>query len=149
MSGAIVVGFDGHEVSGRVLERGIAEAKRTGGPLVIVVVEEAPVDPNMAPTFTLGAPQPVLPVSDEFVEPAAIKALTDQAVDRAKAQGVTAEVVWDVGDPMRTIVDAARDRKASAIVLGFHHYNFLQRLAGEDVAAAVKRRVACDVITVE
>lgn len=149
MRGAIVVGFDGREASRRALERGIGDAKASGGALVVVIVAEAPVDPNMAPSFSLGAPPPVAPVSEEFVQPRAVKELADQAVEHAQREGVSAEVVWDAGDPMRAIVDAARDREASAIVVGSHHYNLLQRLMGEDVAAAIRRRVDCDVIAVE
>jgi nucleotide-binding universal stress UspA family protein len=73
----------------------------------------------------------------------------DGAVRRAAAAGVSAEVVWDMGDPMRVIVDAARDRTASEVVLGGHHYNALQRVLGEDVSAAVKRRLDCDVVVVD
>jgi nucleotide-binding universal stress UspA family protein len=148
MSGAIIVGFDGHEAAARALERGISEAKAAGGRLVIVVVEETPFDPYAPPTFSMGPPQVVPPLSDR-VEPAGLKQLADKAVSRAGAEGVSADLVWEVGDPMRTIVDAARDHNASSIILGAHHYNLLQRLLGEDVAAAVKRRADCEVITVE
>jgi nucleotide-binding universal stress UspA family protein len=149
VGGAIVVGFDGHEVAERALERGIGDAKASRARLVIVVVEEAPVDPNMSPQFTIGPPPLVAAVADEFEEPSGLKKIAEEALKRAKAAGVSADLVWDVGDPMRAIVDAARDHNATAIILGSHHYNVLQLLLGEDVAAAVKRRVDCDVITVE
>jgi nucleotide-binding universal stress UspA family protein len=149
VAGAIVVGFDGHDVAGRALDRGISEAKASGARLVIVVVEEAPVDPNMAPPFSIGPPPVVAAVADEFEQPAGLTKIADEALQRATSAGVSAELVWEVGDPMRSIVDAARDHQASLIILGTHHYNILQRFLGEDVAAAVKRRVDCDVVTVD
>lgn len=149
VAGAVIVGFDGHESSGRVLERGITEAKARAGSLIIVVVEEAPFEPNLAGGYTLAPPQPVAAVSREYDEPSWVKELADHAVEHATQEGVASDVVWDVGDPVRTIADAARDRHAAAIVIGSHRHNLVQRLIGEDLAAAVRRRVECEVITVD
>jgi nucleotide-binding universal stress UspA family protein len=149
VGGPIVVGFDGHEAAERALERAIADAKTAGAQLVIVVVEEVPFDPTMPPMFGFSTQPQVIPLEDQQPKSPELKQLGQEAADRARAEGVSAELVWAVGDPMRTIVDAARDRAASSIVLGSHHYNLFQRLLGEDVAAAVKRRVDCDVVTVE
>jgi nucleotide-binding universal stress UspA family protein len=149
VGGPIIVGFDGHEAAERALERAIADAKTTGEALVIVVVEEEPLDPNLPPMFNFSMqPQPI-PLDDQQADTPQLKKLGEEALDRARAAGVEAELVADAGDPMRTIVDAARDHGASSIVLGSHHYDAFQRFLGEDVAAAVKRRVDCPVITVE
>lgn len=149
VNGPIIVGFDGHDVAQRALERAIAEAKEEGVQLVIVVVEEAPLDPTMPPMFNYGLQPEAIPLEDHEPDRPLLKRLGEEALDRARAAGVPAELVADVGDPMRTIVDSARDRGASSIVLGSHHYNLLQRFLGEDVAAAVKRRVGCPVVTVD
>lgn len=149
VANAVVVGFDGHESSGRVLERGITEAKARDSSLVIVIVEEAPFDPNIAGSYIVAPAQPVAAVSEEYEEPDAVKKLADQAVEYATQEGVASKVVWGVGDPIRTIADAARDSNASAIVIGSHRHNLLQRLIGEDLAAAVRRRVGSEVITVD
>jgi nucleotide-binding universal stress UspA family protein len=143
----IVVGYDAGEPAKRALDRAIADAKASHGRLVIVSVEAMPLDPYSPPTFgTLDdSPANVLPV----VEPDDLRLLTDEAVARADAEGVPAEFVWAVGDPGRTIVDAARDKHATKIIVGTHHHNLLQRLFGEDVAAAVQREATCDVIVVE
>jgi nucleotide-binding universal stress UspA family protein len=149
VAGPIVVGFDGHELAERALDRAIADAKAAGVKLVIVVVEEAAFDPTMPPLFNY-SPQPqAIPLDDQEPDRPLLKQLGDEALDRARAAGVAAELVADVGDPMRTIVDAARDHGASSVVLGSHHYNALQRFLGEDVARAVERRVDCEVVTVE
>lgn len=149
VGGPIVVGFDGHEAAERALERAIADAKTAGAELVIVVVEEEPVDPNMPPMFNFSTQPQMIPLEDQQPDTPELKQLGAEALDRARAAGVSAQLVADAGDPMRTIVDAARDHGASAIVLGSHHYNAFQRFLGDDVAAAVKRRVDCRVISVE
>jgi nucleotide-binding universal stress UspA family protein len=148
-AGPVVVGYDGSAASGRALDRAIADAKAAAQPLVIVTVEATPFDPNMPSPFIIGPPPLVSATEDKFLEPADLNALSDGAMKRATAAGVSAEVVWDMGDPMRVIVDAARDRDASEVVLGGHHFNLLQRFLGEDVPAAVKRRLDCDVVVVD
>jgi nucleotide-binding universal stress UspA family protein len=149
VAGPIVVGFDGHEVAERALERAIADAKTAGVELVIVVVDEEPVDP-IAPSMIGFAMQPQpIPLENQLPESPPVQQLVDEALDRARAAGVSAQAVTGVGDPMREIVAAAQDNGASSVVLGTHHYNRLQHFLGEDVAAAVRRRVECEVITVE
>jgi nucleotide-binding universal stress UspA family protein len=144
MSTTIVVGYDAEEPAQRALERAIEEAKATGSRLLIVVVDEALVEPFDAPTFGSG---PITPPSLEpFVEPPELKPLTDEAMRRAEAAGVVAEYVWAGGDPAQAIIDAARDNSASAIVVGSHHHTLLGRALGLDVAAAVKREADCEVI---
>ena len=53
--GTILVGYDDKDHARHALERGIAEAKRTGAHLVVVSVLELPLDPNAPRNFgTLG-----------------------------------------------------------------------------------------------
>jgi nucleotide-binding universal stress UspA family protein len=147
VSETIVVGYDGGEPAKRALERAIQEAKTADGHLVIVAVEAMPLDPYDPPTFgTLDDGPPKLP---PFVVPPTLQPVIDEATSRADAAGVPSEVVWAVGDPARTIVDAARDKGASKIVVGSHHHSLLQRLLGQDVTAAVQHEAKCDVIVVE
>jgi nucleotide-binding universal stress UspA family protein len=143
----IVVGYDAHEPAKRALERAIDEAKATAGRLVIVAVEAMPLDPYAPATFgTFDDSPPLLAPVDV---PPELQPVIDEALDRAKAAGVPAEYVWAVGDPARTILDAARDKGASTIIVGSHHHTLLQRLLGEDIAAAVQHEAKCDVIIVE
>ena len=147
MSKTIVVGYDDGEPAKRALERAIEEAKAAHGNLLIVAVDAMPLDPYQPPTFGTLDDSP--PTVAPFVEPPDLKQLTDEAIGRAEAEGVPADFLWAVGDPARTIVDAARDKGASKIVVGTSHHNLLERLFGEDVAAAVKKEADCDVILVE
>jgi nucleotide-binding universal stress UspA family protein len=143
----IVVGYDGKDPAQRALERAIAEAKTTHARLLIVTVEAMPLDPYAPRTFgTLDdGPPPVAPVA----EPPELRLLTVEAMKRAESEGVPADYLWAAGDPARTIVDAARDNRASKIIIGSHHHSLVQRLLGQDVAAAVKHEARCKVLVVE
>jgi nucleotide-binding universal stress UspA family protein len=71
------------------------------------------------------------------------------ARDRVAAAGVKADFLWAAGDPANVLVDVARDRGASLVVVGSHHHGFLAKLVGSDVAAEVKRHAGADVVVVE
>lgn len=142
-----MVGYDAGEPASRALERALDEAKAAHAHLLIVAVEAMPLDPYAPPTFGTLDDSP--PTIAPLVEPPELRRLTAEAMSRAEAEGVPADFLWAVGDPARTIVDAARDSKASKIVVGSHHHSFLERLFGEDVAAAVEHEAHCDVIVVE
>jgi len=143
----IVVGYDADEPAKRALERAIVEAKAAHARLLIVSVEAMPLDPYAPATF--GTLDDSSPVVAPLVEPPELQRVTNDAVSRAEAEGVPADYLWGAGDPARVIVDAARDRGASKIIVGSHHHGLLARLLGEDVAGAVKREADCDVIVVE
>ena len=59
-----------------------------------------------------------------------------------------ADYVWAPGEPARLIVNVAKDRGASTIVVGHHHHSMLGRLFGTDVAADVRRDADCEVVVV-
>ena len=60
-----------------------------------------------------------------------------------------ADYVWAVGEPADAIIGAAKDHRASLIVIGSHHHGFFSRLLGTDVAAGLKREADCDVLVVD
>ena len=145
--GPVVVGYDGKEPAQRALERAIEEAKTRGVELVVVAVEELPLDPQ--------GPQNYGSLDDEPVRMIPIEAPPDlqdvfaEARPSIDAAGVSADYLWAAGDPARVIADAAHDRKASVVVLGAHHHRFMDRLLGTDVPAEVERELGADVIRVE
>ena len=53
------------------------------------------------------------------------------ARERVAAEGVSADFLWAAGDPANVLVDVARDRGASLVVVGTHHHSFLAKLVGE------------------
>jgi nucleotide-binding universal stress UspA family protein len=147
MQGTIVVGYDDNDAAKRALERGIEEARSTDGRLVVVSVVDLPLNPE--------GPQPFGALDDSpartipLVVPPELEPLQAQAEEKIAAAGVTGEFFWAVGDPAREIVEAARDRNASLVVLGAHHHSALGRLFGADVAAKVEHELGAGVIVVE
>ena len=151
----VVVGYDGHEHSTRVLERAIEVVKMDGGRLIVVVVEELP-PPQHAPTtgfgsydsglYELGTPSSFLDLEHPLP---GVQDIIDQARERLGEAGVSAECTWGVGDPAQVIVDAARHHGASKILVGAHHHGFFGRLFGEDVAAEIQHVAQCEVVLID
>lgn len=144
MSG-VLVGFDDSAAARRALDRGIAEARERHARLVVLSVFEVPLDPQVDRYFgTLDdiadwEGQPIAP-------PPELVGLLTEARDTVEGAGLEAEFRWAAGEPGRAIVDAARDVRADAVVLGEHHHGFLAGLLGTDVAAEVERQLGSSVI---
>jgi nucleotide-binding universal stress UspA family protein len=141
----ILVGFDDSDAARRALDRGIAEARERNARLVVLSVFEMPLDPQVDRFFgTLDdiadwEGKPIAP-------PPELVGLLGKARDQVEAAGLHADFMWAAGEPGRAIVDAARDAKAEAVVLGEHHHGFLAGLFGADVAAEVRKELDAAVI---
>jgi len=146
MAGTIVVGYDGHDSAQRALDRAIEEARSSSSKLVVVAVEEMPLDPEGLQNYgTLDdSPPRSLPV----VAPPELQATLDQARERIEPAGLSADYVWAAGEPAGEILGVARERGATLIVIGEHHHGFFSRLLGSDVTGEVQREAGCDVIAV-
>jgi nucleotide-binding universal stress UspA family protein len=146
VSGTIVVGYDGEEPAQRALDRAIEEARGSKARLVVVAVAEMSLNPEGPQNFgTLDdTPMRMVPL----VEPPELEPVFAAARSRVESAGLSADYVWAAGEPAGAIVGAARDRKATLIVVGSHHHGLLGRLLGADVAAEVKREAGCDVVAV-
>ena len=81
--------------------------------------------------------------------PPALEPVIAEAKAKARAAGVSAQVVWAVGDPAREIVDLARLHHASTVVVGAHHHRFMESVFGGDVTGEVRRTASCDVVVVD
>ncbi len=149
MAGTIVAGYDGKDGSVRVLDAAIAAARESGAQLVVVVDEYLPVDPGM-PSMVYDVSGAAMPLPDPNPPlPPLLEPIMEQARQQLETAGVTAEYVWGAGDPARAIVDAARDRGASQIVIGADHHGLFGRLFGDNVEAEVKREAKCEVVVVD
>ena len=141
----ILVGFDDSDAARRALDRGIAVARERNARLVVLSVFEMPLDPQVDRFFgTLDdiadwEGKPIAP-------PPELVGLLGEARDQVEAAGLHADFMWAAGEPGRAIVDAARDAKAEAVVLGEHHHGFLAGLFGADVAAEVRKELDAAVI---
>jgi nucleotide-binding universal stress UspA family protein len=149
MAETIVAGYDGKDGSVRVLDAAIALVRESGAELVVVVDEYLPVDPGM-PSMVYDVSGAAVPLPDPDPQmPPPLEPIMDKARDQVDAAGVTAEYVWGAGSPARAIVDAARDRGASKIVIGADHHGLFGRMLGDNVEAEVKREARCEVVVVD
>ncbi|HEX6763273.1 MAG TPA: universal stress protein [Gaiellaceae bacterium] len=145
-AGAIVVGYDGAEISQRALARAIDEARTRSAKLVVVAVAEMPLDPEGLQNYgTLDdSPVQMMPL----VEPAELEPVLADARKRIEAAGLDADYVWAAGEPAGEILGVAKEQRASLIVIGEHHHGFFGRLLGADVSGEVQRDAGCEVIAV-
>jgi nucleotide-binding universal stress UspA family protein len=141
----ILVGFDDSDAARRALDRGIAEARERNARLVVLSVFEVPLDPQVDRFF--GTLDDIADWEGEpIAPPPELVGLLGEARDRVEAAGLQADFMWAAGEPGRAIVDAARDAKVEAVVLGEHHHGFLAGLFGADVAAEVRKELDAAVI---
>jgi nucleotide-binding universal stress UspA family protein len=146
MTETIIVGYDDKEPAKRALDRAIEEAKARNGRLVVIAVAEMPLDPADPRNFgTLDDGSAELGIQET---PELERAL-DDARTVIEPTRIEADYVWAAGDAGRQIVDLARDRGASLIVIGGHHEGFFARTFGMSVQDEVKKHADCDVIVVE
>ena len=148
MSAPVIVGWDGSPAAGNALDRAIQEASAAGSTLVIVTVSAMPLEVEGPMSLgSIDGPATALPL----VEPPEVERLFAAARERVERAGVTADYVWEAGEPATAIVREARNRKAGTIVVGQGHHNRLARWFGADVAAGVAREAGadCNVIVVD
>jgi nucleotide-binding universal stress UspA family protein len=146
MAGTIVVGYDGTEIAQRALGRAIDEARKSSASLVVVAVQEMPLNVEGLQNFgTLDdSPLQMMPVT----APPELDAIFAEAREQVDAAGLTADYVWAAGEPAGEILGIAKERHATLIVVGSHHHGFFGRLLGSDVTGEVQRDAGCDVIAV-
>jgi nucleotide-binding universal stress UspA family protein len=135
---AVLVGYDDSAAAGRALERAILEARDGDAKLVVVAVEELPLDPTGMQNFGSLDYSPADAMA--LGPPPDIQTTLARARTVIESAGLDADYVWAAGSAATTIVDAARDSGAELIVLGEHHHSFLGRAFGSDVADEVERR---------
>ena len=147
MSSTIVGGYDAEDAAERALDRAIAEARSSDAGLLIVSVAEMPLNPEGPQNFgTLDdTPARMIPL----VEPPQLEPVFAEARTKVEAAGVRADYAWAAGEPAAAIVGAAKERRASLVVLGSHHHSMFSRLLGGDVGEQVKRDAGCDVLVVD
>jgi nucleotide-binding universal stress UspA family protein len=114
---------------------------------VVVTVLELPLDPNSPRNFgTLGdGPAARMPAG----LPPELEPVVAHAHEHVAAAGGRAELVWGAGDAAEIIIEVARERDASLVVLGEHHHSLFAALVGTDVPGEVRRRAGADVLVVD
>ena len=139
------MGFDDSDAARRALARGIDEARERNARLVVLSVFEMPLDPQVDRFF--GTLDDIADWEGKpLAPPPELVGLLGEARDQVEGAGLQADFMWAAGEPGRAIVDAARDAKVEAVVLGEHHHGFLGGLFGADVAAEVQKELGATVI---
>ncbi len=145
MKETVVVGFDDGEPSRRALEHAVAEARKRHARLAVIAVLELPLDPGAPRHFgTLDDG----PVARSVGEPRELGSILSDARAQVEAADVKAEYLWATGDPARTIVDLARERAASLIVVGAHHEGLFSHFLTPGIDEQVRHDAGCDVVVV-
>ena len=142
----IVVGYDDGRRARHALDRALAEAKETGAQLVVVSVLDLPLDPRAPRNFGTLDDGPAARAPAGL--PPELEPVIARAQERVTAAGLQAELVWGAGDAAEIIIEVARERNASLVVLGEHHRGLFAALVGTDVPGEVKRRSGADVLVV-
>ena len=142
----VLVGYDGHPRSDAAFDHAVAAARDAHQKLVVLVVLELPLDPEGPRNY--GTLDDSSPETAPLVDPPELEPVFARARARVEAGAGKADYIWAAGDPADAIVETARDRDASLVVLGAHEHSFFGRLLGSDVAEEVRGRVDCDVVAV-
>jgi nucleotide-binding universal stress UspA family protein len=146
MEETIIVGYDDTELARKALDRAIDEARKRNGRLVVIAVEEMPLDPTDPRNFGTLDDGPVELGLTETPELEHVLAGARAIVEPSR---IEADYVFAAGDPGRKIIDLAKDRGAGLIVIGGHHEGFLARTFGMSVQDEVRKHADCEVVVVE
>jgi nucleotide-binding universal stress UspA family protein len=133
----ILIGYDATPESERALDRTADLAIAFGAEVIVISVARALTPAGRG----VGPVDPTDPME-------AHEELVAQAAGRLEKLGVEAERVTALGQPARTIVEAAEGRGVDLIVLGARDLNVLERLVAGSVSDAVVHRAPCDVLIV-
>ena len=132
----ILVGYDGSKEADKALDVAVDLAKASGGGLVVQHVV-----PVVAEAYVAGA------VDLEAIE-AAVGAMLDQAVERARASGVAATKVLAHGEVAPTILREAEQRGVDLIVVGSLGKSRMARVLMGSVADKLVHAAAVPVLVV-
>ena len=146
MHDTIIVGYDDKEPARRALDRAIEAARERSGSLVVIAVDEmplSPADPRNYGTLDDG------PFEEGVTESPELEQALADARKVVEPTGIEADYLFAAGDPARQIVDVAKDRNASLIVIGGHHHGFFAKAFGMTVEADVQKHAGCEVLVVE
>lgn len=138
-SGMVLTGTDFSEPAKLAVARAADEAARLGKPLGLVYSLDF-IPPGVA-LPGVDVPMPSLSALDTVR--AEMKRLLDEEASQVKAEAILKE-----GPAAHGLVDVARERRASLIVVGTHGRTGLGRLALGSVAETVVESAPCSVLVV-
>lgn len=146
----VIIGFDGSEVSERAIR--MAGAVLRGGPALVVAVHE----PGVVFDAAVGMDYQAVPIDyaatamvDEALEEGArMRAARGAEIAREHGLDAQALVAVDAGSVGETLVRLAREREATAIVVGSHRYRRMERMFLGSTSRQVLEHAPCPVLVV-
>ncbi len=136
-----IVALDGSECAMHALQLALSLAKAEGSNVTVCSVAD--------PSPVYGTAGPPTLIEDEL---AAIHAhaehVVDDALEKARAAGITTEGIVLSGEPVYEIVSYATKTRAEAIVVGTHGRSGFRRFFIGSIAEGVLRSAAVPVLTV-
>jgi nucleotide-binding universal stress UspA family protein len=155
----VLVATDGSRPAGAALLRAIGLAKSQGGELrVVSVMKPGAVAGNELPrphaSGLAGMPNPDAAMGGKVWEQVTEQArqrtakIVEEAVDKARAEGVRADQAMGEGEPYVFISDEAKKHESGCIVVGSHGRTGLKRLLMGSVTERVVELAPCPVYVV-
>jgi nucleotide-binding universal stress UspA family protein len=137
----IVLATDGSVSAALAVEQAVELAAESQAPLLVVTVWDSPY------TGLGYAPLPVVvDVNAEMMERA--PQIVEAAAVRARAAGVVVETIVRRGFPVDEICRVSKERNASLIVIGSHHWGRVERALFGSVSQGVVQSAPCSVLVV-
>ena len=144
----ILVTTDGSENANRAVDAATILAKQNGSELIIVHVVSEAVPAQYSP---IGINAPAADYTNYFqtIEEAG-KKIIDQAVQKAKAQGikVRGETFRTISSTVESIVEAAEKEHADLIVVGTRGLGGFKKLLMGSVSSGIVSHANCSVLIV-
>jgi len=136
----LLLAYDGSEPSKKALKVAIDLAKKLNAKLYILYVVDVRAATEIFPDIA-GE------IGEKLLETA--KELVNEAVEEAKKAGVEAEGLVEAGVPPEKIVEVAKKKDVSMIVIGAHGYGGIKRLLIGSVSDKVIRMSDRPVVVVK
>lgn len=142
----VLVALDFSECSVRVLDEACRLAGAFGAPLLALHVADLPR--GLTPQSRIQPPGSDIPRTVAEVIASDAHQHLDPLVERARAKGIDAAALVEVGPIAQKILGVAESRRAGWVVLGTHARTGLSRVMFGSVAEEVVRHAKVPVVTV-
>lgn len=134
MTNTIIVGVDGTGTANKAAQRAAELAAQTGAKLIVMTA----FDKAEFERVKIGSDEWVISSYDQA------EATADESARTLGVEGVDVEVIAMHGKPAEALVEEAKRRNASLIVVGNRRVQGIGRILGS-VAASVAQHAPCDV----
>lgn len=138
----VVVGIDGSEQADRAAELAVSMARSTGAEIHLMTV----VRPPEGWWGIVASPPTSTALGETLMN--ARQEILDKTIARLDLEGVEFDVVEDIGDPARMLVDYAEKLGADLLMVGKRGAGLIERMVLGSVANRVVHDAPCPVVVV-